>query len=73
MKLVKLISYVFLILVLVGTLAIGSENGGLVDLNLLVVKVQMPVAFVIYIAFVSGLLLAGISSLLKKFLKKSNA
>ncbi|NVK24859.1 MAG: LapA family protein [Gammaproteobacteria bacterium] len=73
MKLVKLISYVFLLLLVIIAFAIGSENGQLISLNLLFVKVQLPLAFIIYIAFVAGVVATLISYLFKKLFNKSNA
>jgi uncharacterized membrane protein YciS (DUF1049 family) len=65
------LAYIFLILLIRLALALGSENGQLVSVNLLFVRVEMSLAAVIYSAFVFGLLSALLMYLLKKL--KPNA
>lgn len=67
----KVLSYIFLIILIIIALALGSENGQLVSVNLLFVKLEMSLATVIYSAFIFGLLSALIMFLLKKL--KPNA
>ncbi|GHB74804.1 hypothetical protein GCM10008107_25400 [Psychrosphaera saromensis] len=67
----KVLSYIFLIILIIIALALGSENGQLVSVNLLFVRVEMSLAAVIYSAFVFGLLSALLIFLLKKL--KPNA
>jgi putative membrane protein len=67
----KVLSYIFLIILIIIALALGSENGQLVSVNLLFVKLEISLAVVIYSAFIFGLLSALIMFLLKKL--KPNA
>ena len=73
MKLVKLFSYIVLACLLLVAVAISSENAQDVELNLLFVKLTVPLTFTIYISFIAGIVATLISSLLKKLLSKSNA
>tara|TARA_Y100000034_G_C6761799_1_gene339345 strand:+ start:543 stop:758 length:216 start_codon:yes stop_codon:yes gene_type:complete len=70
LKIFKLFSYLLVFVVLIFALAIGSENGHLVSLNLLFVKVELPLAVLVYLAFILGLLTSISFSIIKKIKPK---
>jgi len=69
----KLLTYILTFFVILIALALGSENHQLVNVNLLFVVVQLPLATLLYITFLSGGLLAFLWLLLKKLSFRSNA
>ena len=72
--LLKLLAYIFMLILLAGlALAFGSENQQLVDVNLLLMKIQLPLGNLLFITFVSGIGLTFLWSLIRKLSFKSNA
>ncbi|MBU2882343.1 LapA family protein [Psychrosphaera sp. B3R10] len=69
----KLLSYAIFFILVIFALALGSENHQLVDLNLLVVKVQLPLAVLLFLTFMLGVFVMLVISAIKKLITRKNA
>ncbi|GAB2993005.1 LapA family protein [Psychrosphaera aestuarii] len=69
----RLISFLFFIVAILIALALGSENSHLVDINLLFVKLTLPLSIVLASSVLFGILLTLLSFVIRKVVKKANA
>jgi len=72
-KFLKLLTYIIGLCIALIALALGSENPQQVSLNLLFIKIELPLAFLLFVTFLIGAGFAALLFLLRKLKPKTNA